>query len=148
VGVAKASVVIERSTADVFDILSHVENVPKWNRNAIEVTLLTPGPMRVGSRRRVVARRFGGGTQTNEAEMVEIVPNERMVVKSVSGPFEWRALIEFRDEPEGMRLDWTWTFERPGGLYGLVSPILPSLMRREFQRDLEDLKRLMEAGLL
>ena len=147
-GVAKASVVIERTIADVFVVLSHVENVPKWNRNAIEVTMLTPGPMRVGSRRRVVARTFGAGTQVNEAEMVELVPNERMVVKSVAGPFVWRALIEFWPAPKGMRLDWTWTFERPGGLYGLLNPLLPSLMRREFQRDLEDLKRLMEAGEL
>src|SRR4051794_29899281 len=89
-GVAKASVVITRNVEDVFGVLSDVTNVPKWNRNAIEVTPLTSGPMRVGSRRRAVSRTFGGGTQTNEAEMVEFEPRRRMVVKSVGGPFVWR----------------------------------------------------------
>lgn len=145
-GVAKASVVITRNVEDVFGVLSDVTNVPKWNRNAIEVTPLTSGPMRVGSRRRAVSRTFGGGTQTNEAEMVEFEPRRRMVVKSVGGPFVWRAVIEFGEISGGTSIDRTWTFERPRGLYGVMSPVLPTLMRKEFQRDLDNLKRLMESG--
>lgn len=29
---------------------------------------------------------------------------------------------------------------------GVMSPVLPTLMRKEFQRDLDNLKRLMESG--
>jgi len=148
-GVAKTGVRIARPVEDVFRVLSDPENSPKWNSNSLKVVNLTPGPMRVGSRRRATVKRmFGMRPYTNEAEMVEYVPNERMVVKSLGGPFTWRTVIVFERVPEGTAIDWTWIFERPGGMLGLLSPLLPAAMRREFQRDLEDLKRLMESGAL
>jgi uncharacterized membrane protein len=104
-GVATASVRIGRPVEDVRDVLTHVENAPKWNRNALEVDSLRPGPMRVGSRRRATVKTFAGRPHTNLAEMVEFVPNRRMVVKSVDGRFTWRAVIEFDAVPEGTTLD-------------------------------------------
>ena len=147
-GVAKVGVRIGRPVEDVFGVLTHVENVPKWNRNAIDVKLLTPGPMRVGSRRQATIRGFAGRPTTNIAEMVEFEPNRRMLVQCVEGQFTWQALIELAPIPEGTALDWTWTFARTGGLLRVLDPFVPALMRRSFQRDLNDLKRLMEAGSL
>src|SRR3954469_5504917 len=73
-------------------------------------------------------------------------PRRRMVVKSVGGPFVWRAVIEFGEISGGTSIDRTCAFDRPRGLYGGMSPVLPTLMRKEFQRDLDNLKRLMESG--
>ena len=50
------TVTIARPVEDVFAVLSDVKNVPIWSSNTIDETLLTPGPLRKGSRRRAVIR--------------------------------------------------------------------------------------------
>ena len=65
------TVTIARPVEDVFAVLSDVKNVPIWSSNTIDETLLTPGPLRKGSRRRAVIKGFAGRTMQNEAEMIE-----------------------------------------------------------------------------
>lgn len=80
---ATLGVTIQRPVHDVFAVLANVENVPRWSRNTIEEKLLTPGPLRVGSRRRAVIRSLGGRTMTNVAEMVDMEEDRMMVTDIV-----------------------------------------------------------------
>ncbi len=61
------SVTVERSAEDVLAVLTHVEHAARWSR-AIEETLLTPGPIAIGSRRRAVVPTFAGRTSDNMME--------------------------------------------------------------------------------
>jgi hypothetical protein len=61
------TVTIARPVEDVFGVLSDVKNVPIWSSTTIDETLLTPGPLRKGSRRRAVIKGFAGRTMQNEA---------------------------------------------------------------------------------
>ena len=144
---ASLSVTIRRSVEDVFAVLTHLENAATWSR-AIEETLTTPGPMRVGTRRRAVVPTFGGRTTENEMELTEFEENRRLAMRSVSGfPFEVRIAIDFVSAGADCRLVWLASFE-PGGALRLTGPLLAAVYKHTFAKDLENLKAMMEAGTL
>lgn len=137
------SVTIARPVEDVFAVLSDVKNVPKWSSNTIDETLLTPGPLRKGSRRRAVIKGFAGRTMQNEAEMVEFEPNRRMVVKVLDAPVPVQIVIEFTPVDGGTRLDWTGIVS-PRGILAPTAFLIARFYRMAFEKDLRNLKALMD----
>jgi uncharacterized protein YndB with AHSA1/START domain len=137
------TVTIARPVEDVFAVLSDVTKVPAWSSNTIEETLLTPGPLRKGSRRRAVIKGFAGRTMQNEAEMVEFEPNRRMVVKVLDAPVPADIVIEFTPVEGGMRLDWTGIVS-PTGILAPTAFLMAWFYRMAFEKDLRNLKALMD----
>jgi uncharacterized membrane protein len=144
---AALTVTIARPVEDVFAVLTNLEHAATWSR-AIEERVLTPGPMRVGTRRRAVVPTFGGRTTENEMELTEFEQDRRLAMRSVSGfPFEVRIAIDFVPVGAACRLDWLVSFQ-PGGVLRPTGPLLAAGYKRAFAKDLERLKALMEAGEL
>jgi uncharacterized protein YndB with AHSA1/START domain len=141
------TVTIARPVEDVFAVLSDVEKVARWSSNTIEETLLTPGPLRKGSRRRAVIRGFAGRTMENEAEMIEFEPNRRMVVKVLNAPVPAQIVIEFTPVDGGTRLDWTGIVS-PRGILAPTAGLIARFYRLAFEKDLRNLKALMDSGKL
>jgi uncharacterized protein YndB with AHSA1/START domain len=141
------TVTIARPVEDVFAVLSDVEKVPLWSGNTISETLLTPGPLRKGSRRRAVVRGIAGRTMENEAEMVEFEPNRRMVVKVLNAPVPADIVIEFTSVDGGTRLDWTGTVS-PRGILAPTAFLIARFYRVAFEKDLRNLKAMMDSRRL
>jgi uncharacterized protein YndB with AHSA1/START domain len=141
------TVTIARPVEDVFAVLSDVGNVAAWSSNTIEETLLTPGPLRKGSRRRAIVKGFAGRTMQNEAEMIEFEPNRRMVVNVVDAPVPTQIVIEFTPVDGGTRLDWTGTFS-PRGILAPAGFLIARFYRMAFEKDLINLKALMDRRAL
>ena len=141
------TVIIARPVEDVFAVLSDVTNVPIWSSNTIEETLITPGPLRKGSRRRAVVKGFAGRTMQNEAEMVEFEQDRRMVVEVLDAPVPARIVIEFTPVDGGTRLDWTGIVS-PRGILAPTAPLIARFYRMVFEKDLRNLKALMDRGQL
>lgn len=144
---ARLGVTIQRPVGDVFAVLADVENVPRWSRSTIEETMLTPGPMRVGSRRRAVIRSFAGRTTTNEAEMIGFEPNRKMIVDVADARIPVRIVIDFLPADQGTRLVWTAEFS-PVGWLRPAGPLMAAFYKSVFQKDLDNLKTLMESRQL
>ena len=140
---AKLGVMIARTVEDVFAVLSDVSKVRRWSQSTVDETLITPGPLRVGSRRRAVIRTIGSGTTVNEAEMVELEPNRKMVVEVSRSPVPVRIVIDLLPVNGGTRLDWTASFT-PRGALRLAGPFVALFYRIAFQKDLANLKAMME----
>jgi uncharacterized protein YndB with AHSA1/START domain len=137
------TVTIARTVEDVFAVLSDVENVPKWSSNTIEETLLTPGPLRKGSRRRAVIKGFAGRTMQNEAEMVQFEQDRRMVVEVLDAPVPARIVIELTPLDGGTRLDWTGIVS-PRGVLAPTARLIARFYRMAFEKDLRNLKAMMD----
>jgi hypothetical protein len=131
----------------VFAVLSDVEKVPVWSSNTIEEKLLTPGPLRKGSRRSAVIRGFAGRTMRNTAEMVELQQDRRMVVDVLDAPFPVRIVIELTPVDGGTRLDWTGILS-PRGMLGPTASLIARFYRMAFEKDLRNLKALMDRRAL
>jgi len=146
---ADLSVTIARPVEDVFAVLTDPTQSPRWSSNAIEAELITPGPPGVGSRRRAVARGPFGGTMENVMEVTELQPNRKVALKLISAPWggTGRTWYTFMPVDGGTRVDWTWEME-PAGPWKLIIGPLMAIFRRTFQRDLDNLKRMMESRQL
>ena len=138
-------VTIQRPVDDVFAVLINVENAPKWSR-AVEERMTTTGPFAVGSRRRAVVKSFGTRSE-NEAEVTEFEPNRRLALRTTEAPFTARIAIDLEGFGGRRRIKWVADFE-PGGLLKPIGPLLAAYYHRSFQKDLDNLKRLMETGAL
>jgi hypothetical protein len=118
---------------------SDPSNAPDWYANIESVCWHTPPPVAVGSRMDFEAK-FLGRRLAYTYEVVELVPGERLVMRTADGPFP-------------METTYTWTPVRDGTLMGLRNRGTPSgfgrvaapLMRRAMQRAMtKDLARLAE----
>ncbi len=145
--VVSLSVTILRPVEDVFAVLTDVGQAAKWSR-ALEEQLITPGPLRVGSRRRAVVPGFGGRTMENEMELTELEPDRRLAMRGVAGfPFPVRIVADLEPVADGALLRWT-TYLEPGGVARLLGPVLAASYKRSFAKDLANLKSMMESGAL
>lgn len=146
---AVCGVTIKRPVEDVFAVLTDPTLSSRWSANAIKSELITPGPPGVGSRRRALAKGPFGGTMENVMEVTELEPNRKVALELVSAPWggTGRTWYTFTPADGGTRVDWTWEME-PAGVWKLIVPAFVPMFRRLFQRDLDNLKRMMESGQL
>ncbi len=141
------SVTIARPVADVYRVLTTPELTPRWSSNAIEEHMTTPGPVRVGSRRRATVRRPGRGTTENEIEVTAIEPERSMAVRSIEAPVPFTSSWTFTPVGDATRVDWRWDFQLRGWMRP-IDVILGPTFGRTFRRDLDRLKSMMETGEL
>lgn len=137
------STVINRPVEEVFAFLSNPENYPKWISSSSEVKIISEGPIGVGTTFRPVVK-FLGRRIEGESEVTEYEPNRRYATKSKSGPVpvEWR--VTFERVEGGTRVSMSGEVE-PGGFFKIAEPLLVSMVKRQFEADLANLKDLMEA---
>jgi uncharacterized protein YndB with AHSA1/START domain len=81
------SIVIERPREQVAAYALDPANAPRWYANIDATRIVTPGPLAVGSQIEFHAR-FLGKSLNYTYEVVELVPGERLVMQTASGPFE------------------------------------------------------------
>jgi uncharacterized protein YndB with AHSA1/START domain len=141
------SVVVARPAEDVFSVLTHVELASTWS-SAIAEELITPGPIRVGSRRRAIVPGFGGRTLENVMELTELEPNRRLAMRGVSGfPVPVRISIDLTPLRDGTMVTWVAHVE-PRGLWRWSGPLIGVVYKALFAKDLRRLKAMMETGAL
>ena len=130
---------IERSPEDVYAFLADPSNLPRWQKEVIEVQ--PESETRFREVRTFVGRRVDSALEITVAE-----PGREFSLRSVSGPvrFSIRHLLE----PAGVgrtRLRVLGEAESPGGLFKLGGRLLRRAAERRFQEDFARLKALLEA---
>jgi uncharacterized protein YndB with AHSA1/START domain len=145
---ADVSVTIARPVEDVFAVLTDPTLAPRWAASAIKGELLTPGPPGVGSRRRAVVKGFFGGTFESVMEVTELEPNRTLALRLISASWGGSGRTKYTLTPVagGTRVDWHWEME-PGGVMKPFSRPLMAVLQRGFQRDVNNLKAMMENAL-
>lgn len=119
-------------------------NAPEWYVNIRSVEWETPPPLRVGSRLAFRAR-FLGRDLSYTYEVTELVPGERMTMRTAQGPFPMATTYRWRAEDgESTRMTLRNRGE-PAGFSKLSAPLVAAAMRRANRKDLERLKSILEA---
>ena len=117
----------------------------EWYVNIKAVEWETTPPLVVGSRAAFVAQ-FLARRMAYTYEVVELVANERLVMRTAEGPFPMETTYTWASTPEG----WTRMTLRnrglPTGFSRLMAPLMSFAIRRATQKDLARLKRLLEQG--
>jgi len=137
--------VIARPREWVAAYASDPSNAPEWYVNIKAVEWKTPPPLAVGSRLAFVAQ-FLGRRLAYTYEIVELVPGDRLVMRTAEGPFPMETIYTWASidgEPTRMTLRNRGT---PGGFSRVFAPFMAAAMRRANRKDLARLKARLEGG--
>jgi uncharacterized membrane protein len=138
-------IVIGRPAAEVARFAMNPDNAPRWYVNIEAVDWRSPKPLGVASRIAFVAR-FLGRRLAYTYEVVELVPDRRLRMRTADGPFPMETTYDF--EPLSgascrMRLR---NRGRPRGFGSLVSPFIALAMRHANRKDLVRIRTLLEGA--
>jgi uncharacterized protein YndB with AHSA1/START domain len=136
-------IVIERPRAEVAAYAGDPSHAPDWYANIESVTWQTPAPVRLGSRMDFVAR-FLGRRLAYTYEVVELVPGERLVMRTAQGPFPMETTYAWHPVDAGHTRMTLRNRGEPAGFGKIAGPAMAATMRRANRKDLANLKRLLE----
>jgi len=131
--------VIRRPRGEVAAYAGDPTNAPEWYANIASVEWQTPPPVGIGSRMDFVAT-FLGRRLAYTYEVVEMVPGERLVMRTAQGPFPmettytWQAL-----DPDSTLMSLR-NRGRPTGFSRIVAPFMATAVRRANHADLARLR--------
>jgi uncharacterized membrane protein len=137
-------ITIDRPVATVAAYAADPSNAPDWYANIDSVTWETPPPAAVGSRMAFVAR-FLGRRLSYTYELVELAPNERLVMRTAEGPFPMETTYTWSEAPDGATRMTLRNRGEPTGFAKVAAPALAAAMRRANRKDLANLRRILES---
>jgi uncharacterized membrane protein len=138
------STLIHRPVAAVAAYACDPDNAPAWYANIQSVAWETPRPLRAGSRVAFVAR-FLGRRLAYTYEIVELVPGQRLVMRTAQGPFPMETTYTFEAMDAGTRMTLANRGE-PSGFSRLLAPFMGAAVRRANEKDLARLRDILEGS--
>jgi len=135
---------IERPRDVVASYASDPGNATAWYQNIRAAVPTTPGPVSAGSRVAFTAV-FLGRRLTYTYEVSELVPGERLVMRTSEGPFPMETTYAWRDAGPGATFMTLRNRGEPSGFSGLAAPVMARSMRSANRKDLAKLKAILEA---
>jgi uncharacterized protein YndB with AHSA1/START domain len=136
-------VVINRPRKRVAEFAGDPSNAPKWYVNIESIQWKTEPPVKVGSRMDFVAR-FLGRRFAYTYEIVELVPGERLVMRTSEGPFPMETTYTWEQVDDRSTRMTLRNRGEPSGFSKLSSPLMAAAMRRANRKDLSALKAILE----
>jgi uncharacterized membrane protein len=138
-------IVIDRPIAEVSAYATDQFNAPAWYDNIDAVDWKTAPPARVGSQVAFVAR-FLGRRLEYTYELVDLVPGERLVMRTRQGPFPMETTYTWAPIADGSTRMTLRNRGEPAGFSKLIAPLMTPAMRRANRKDLAKLKSILEAS--
>jgi uncharacterized protein YndB with AHSA1/START domain len=135
--------VIRRPRSEVAAYAGDPANAPEWYANIASVEWQTPPPVGVDSRMDFVAQ-FLGRRLAYTYEVTELVPGERLVMRTAQGPFPMETTYTWQSLDAGSTRMTLRNRGRPAGFSRLVAPFMAAAVRRANRADLTRLRTVLE----
>ena len=138
-----SEILIERPPGIVSAYVSDPGNAPTWHEHITSAAWVTEQVAHVGSRIRIVVE-FIGRKLDFTYDIVEFVPGEKIVMRSVEGPFAMETAYTFEETRDGHT---RMTMRNHGELSGpskLMAPVVTKALRSATEKDLTKLKQILE----
>jgi len=139
------SIVINRPRAIVSDYAANPSNVPDWYVNIKTVEWKTPPPVTIGSQIAFVAH-FLGRRMAYTYEVIDLVPGERLVMRTAEGPFPMETSYRWETISDGATRMTLRNRGNPSGFSKWLAPFMAGAMRRANRKDLLALKQRLESS--
>jgi uncharacterized membrane protein len=134
---------IARSREEVATYAADPDNAPAWYENIEQVDWRTPRPLAIGSQIAFVAH-FMRRRLEYTYEITELVPGERLVMRTAKGAFPMETTYTWASTPAGATRMTLRNRGEPSGFAKIGTPMLARAMRKTTTKDLERLKELLE----
>jgi hypothetical protein len=136
---------IARPRSEVAAFACDPDNATSWYENIRAVQWKSSPPLAVGSRLAFVAH-FLGRRLEYTYEVIELVPDERFVMRTAQGPFPMQTTYSWQDTPNGGTRMTLRNSGEPAGFGRLAAPMMQAAVRRANAKDLRALKTILERG--
>lgn len=140
----QTEIVIARPIGEVAAYAGDPSNAPQWYANIESVDWKTEPRVETGAAVAFVAR-FLGRRLAYTYELVEVVPDERIVMRTQEGPFPMETTYTWSPIDSGSTRMTLRNRGEPSGFAKIAAPVMESAMRRATTKDLRKLKRLLES---
>ena len=134
---------IDRPRAVVAAYAADPDNATEWYENIQSVEWQTPKPLAVGSRVAFLAR-FLGRRLAYTYEVIDLVPGERLVMRTADGPFPMETSYAWADAAGGGTRMTLRNRGEPPGFAKVTGSVMTAAMRRANRKDLRRLKDILE----
>ncbi len=140
-----SAITIARPVGSVSAYATDPSNAPAWYVNIDSVEWLTSPPASSGTKVAFVAN-FLGRRLAYTYELVDVVPGERLVMRTAQGPFPMETTYTWTATgPETTQMTLRNRGE-PAGFSKLVAPFMAAAMRRANRKDLARLRAILEGA--
>ena len=136
---------IERPVGEVASYAADPTNAPEWYANIESVEWRTEPPVAVGSQLAFAAN-FMGRRLEYVYEIVELVPGERLVMRTADGPFPMETTYTWEPAGAGSTRMTLRNRGEPAGFSRLAAPLMAPAMRRANRKDLAKLRQILTSG--
>jgi uncharacterized membrane protein len=137
--------IINRPQDHVASYAGNPDNAPQWYSNIKSVKWQTQPPMAVGSKLAFSAR-FLGRTLDYVYEIIELLPGQRLVMRTAQGPFPMQTTYAWTPEGQASTKMVLRNTGSPAGFSKLAAAVMAPMMRRAMRKDLRKLKGLLESS--
>ena len=136
-------IVIDCTRATVSAYAADPNNAPAWYVNIKSVEWKTATAIAIGSRIAFVAQ-FLGRRMAYTYEITELIPGERLVMRTTDGPFPMETTYTWQPAATDRTRMTLRNRGTPTGFSAWVAPFMAYAMRRANRKDLARLKQVLE----
>ncbi|MDX6468647.1 MAG: hypothetical protein QOF75_450 [Gaiellaceae bacterium] len=140
---AELTIEVARAPADVFAYLTDVSNLPAWQSGVHKAQIEDAGAPRVGARIRESRHMLGRELDTT-LEITEYDAPRLFSLRALDSPVPFIVRHELEPSGGGTRLTVTGVGDA-GLLPGFAAGIMARRAEKQFRKDFERLKKLLEA---
>lgn len=136
---------IGKPVEEVAAYATNPDNAPEWYVNIKSAEWRSPQPLAQGSLIAFKAK-FMGRELAYVYEIIELVPNEQLVMRTTDGPFLMETTYTWTKISENETRMALRNRGEPTGFSKFFAPIMSMMMRKANKKDLRKLKEILEAG--